>query len=789
MELRPWTLPNFLTFARLAALPFLVMAILDGRAWAALVIFLAAAVTDIVDGYLARRFAMGSPLGAWLDPIADKLFLVSTFVVFALPGTPTSVRIPMWLLVLTIFRDLYILVTCLVLFLALGIRSFPPSILGKLTTFLEISTVTAILLVERASAPARRRDGLHVARRGLRDRVRPPLHVEGPDRASARPAPAGFRARRVSAPRSLLPAPGAAPPALRLLTRPGCHLCDEMKARVVPLVARLGGALSEVDVDSDPALSARFGLEIPVLLDAEGPRRRQAPRRRRADREASRGLSAQNAGTMRLPAAALLAVFALAAPLAAERLPVQRHGVSEGLAEETVTALLKDSRGYLWVGSLNGLSPVRRRAFPRLRRRGRPAEAAHLRARGGRRTAPSGSRRRAVSRDSARRIRPRAPCSSRRGRRAESPSSIVWTDRKGAIWYGTGGEIFEGLPGGRPRAPRASPPRRPERGRPRPPVGRPTGSILAGTSKGLFRVAPGGKPERLALSKEVGRTTCAVVSSTARGGSGSRPPAASSSARGAGKSRRRRSARARSSRTGDSSSRSGRGVAGPRRDSRSGTLGLAADPRAPGRARRAHDDGGPRRRGRVRLELFGKRNGLGDGILGELLEDGEGNLWIGTQSTGLLRVRPTGFTSFGEEDGLLDVQVADVFRAATGTLSTSRRAATRLSRAGRARASGRSDGRAPPRRSSDASSGAAPSCATAPAPGGSPRPAVSLGCPRSPSGKRSHEPRRARSGRPKASRERSPRSSRPQTGRSGRASTTPPSRFSGSTRPPAALPP
>lgn len=62
----------------------------------------------------------------------------------------------------------------------------------------------------------------------------------------------------------------AGPPALRLLTRRGCHLCDEMKATVAPIVARLGGALTEVDVDSDPGLSARFGLEIPVLLDAEG---------------------------------------------------------------------------------------------------------------------------------------------------------------------------------------------------------------------------------------------------------------------------------------------------------------------------------------------------------------------------------------------------------------------------------------------------------------------------------------------------------------------------------------
>ena len=153
MELRPWTLPNFLTFARLASLPFLVMAILGGRHRVALAIFLVAAVTDIVDGYVARRFEMGSPLGAWLDPIVDKFFLVSTFIVFALPTTPTVLRIPIWLLVLTMFRDVFALVICLVMFLALGIRDFPPSILGKLTTFLEISTVVAILLVNVSGMP------------------------------------------------------------------------------------------------------------------------------------------------------------------------------------------------------------------------------------------------------------------------------------------------------------------------------------------------------------------------------------------------------------------------------------------------------------------------------------------------------------------------------------------------------------------------------------------------------------------------------------------------------------
>ncbi len=62
----------------------------------------------------------------------------------------------------------------------------------------------------------------------------------------------------------------SAPPDLRLLSRPGCHLCEEMHASVLPLVEARGGRLAVVDVDSDPALRARFGDEIPVLLAADG---------------------------------------------------------------------------------------------------------------------------------------------------------------------------------------------------------------------------------------------------------------------------------------------------------------------------------------------------------------------------------------------------------------------------------------------------------------------------------------------------------------------------------------
>jgi cardiolipin synthase len=154
MELRPWTLPNLLTFARLVALPFLINAILEGQHMDAFVIFFAMAVSDFVDGFLARHFGMASPLGALLDPIADKLFLVSTFIVFALKSTPSNLHIPLWLVLLTVGRDVLIIAAALVMALGLGIKSFPPTFLGKANTFAEISTVVAILMNNIDRMPA-----------------------------------------------------------------------------------------------------------------------------------------------------------------------------------------------------------------------------------------------------------------------------------------------------------------------------------------------------------------------------------------------------------------------------------------------------------------------------------------------------------------------------------------------------------------------------------------------------------------------------------------------------------
>lgn len=154
MELRPWTLPNLLTFARLVALPFLINAIIEGEHMQAFAIFFAMAVSDFVDGYLARHFGMASPLGALLDPIADKLFLVSTFIVFALKSTPSNIHIPIWLVLMTVGRDVLIVIVALVMALSLGIKTFPPTFLGKANTFAEISTVVAILMNNIDRMPA-----------------------------------------------------------------------------------------------------------------------------------------------------------------------------------------------------------------------------------------------------------------------------------------------------------------------------------------------------------------------------------------------------------------------------------------------------------------------------------------------------------------------------------------------------------------------------------------------------------------------------------------------------------
>jgi cardiolipin synthase (CMP-forming) len=131
-----WTVPNQITILRLAFLPlFLILILYEEYHWALLVLVVAA-LSDAIDGLLARGLHQKSALGAYLDPIADKLLLSSSFVVLAMAR-----KIAWWLAILVLSRDVLMLVVAAVILLIQGYRPFPPSLLGKSTTFFEIALV------------------------------------------------------------------------------------------------------------------------------------------------------------------------------------------------------------------------------------------------------------------------------------------------------------------------------------------------------------------------------------------------------------------------------------------------------------------------------------------------------------------------------------------------------------------------------------------------------------------------------------------------------------------------
>jgi cardiolipin synthase len=126
-------LPNLLTAARLALTPYLFWLMVRHEYRTIIPWFIVIGVTDVVDGFLARRFNASSRLGAYLDPIADKVLLSGTFLVLALTGAMEG-----WLAVVVLGRDVVILAAAGVLYLASGRRNFPPSPWGKLSTFVQI---------------------------------------------------------------------------------------------------------------------------------------------------------------------------------------------------------------------------------------------------------------------------------------------------------------------------------------------------------------------------------------------------------------------------------------------------------------------------------------------------------------------------------------------------------------------------------------------------------------------------------------------------------------------------
>ncbi len=134
--------PNQLTLLRLVFIPPVILFILYADYSSALVLVLLAGLTDGLDGLLARRLSQQTTLGTYLDPVADKLLLSSSFVALGVVQ-----ELPLWLLILVLSRDTIILATVLVLVLTTSLRSFQPSVYGKANTLAQITTVVLTLAV------------------------------------------------------------------------------------------------------------------------------------------------------------------------------------------------------------------------------------------------------------------------------------------------------------------------------------------------------------------------------------------------------------------------------------------------------------------------------------------------------------------------------------------------------------------------------------------------------------------------------------------------------------------
>jgi cardiolipin synthase len=135
------TAPNLLTLMRICLAPFMVAAILERHFALSFGLFVAAGLTDALDGLLARLLKQRSMLGEYLDPVADKLLLSTLFLVLMHMSL-----IPVTVTVLVFGRDVGILVVAAILYAATGRRDFGPSLIGKANTLAQVAAVAAVLL-------------------------------------------------------------------------------------------------------------------------------------------------------------------------------------------------------------------------------------------------------------------------------------------------------------------------------------------------------------------------------------------------------------------------------------------------------------------------------------------------------------------------------------------------------------------------------------------------------------------------------------------------------------------
>jgi cardiolipin synthase len=136
-----------ITIGRILLIPFFIASIVYSRMDAALLIFIIAVITDGVDGYIARRQKQKTRLGTILDPLADKLLLVSAFICLAMVNNiPEAAKFPPYVPIVVISRDAIIVLGSILIYIMTGDLKIKPTIIGKLTTVLQMATIISVLI-------------------------------------------------------------------------------------------------------------------------------------------------------------------------------------------------------------------------------------------------------------------------------------------------------------------------------------------------------------------------------------------------------------------------------------------------------------------------------------------------------------------------------------------------------------------------------------------------------------------------------------------------------------------
>jgi len=135
-------IPNIISFARLAAVPVMVWLVINDEILIAFWVFIAAGVSDAVDGFIAKRFNAVTELGAYVDPLADKALLVSVYIVLGLEG-----YLETWLVILVVFRDVVIIGGAIVFQIQTSSLTMAPLFVSKVNTLAQIILAALVLAV------------------------------------------------------------------------------------------------------------------------------------------------------------------------------------------------------------------------------------------------------------------------------------------------------------------------------------------------------------------------------------------------------------------------------------------------------------------------------------------------------------------------------------------------------------------------------------------------------------------------------------------------------------------